>query len=79
MHETRNFIMVLLVIGSFLWGFVAWFVLDVESAPVLWFQRVTSLLLFVSMAVTRTGWRRGRGPSGSSGWCRGRRRARRVP
>jgi hypothetical protein len=51
MHETRNFIMVLLAIGSFLWGVVAWFVLDSETAPVIWFQRATSALLFVSMAV----------------------------
>ena len=51
MHETRNFIMVLLAIGSFIWGLFAWFVLDPEGANVIWFQRVTSLLLLVSMAV----------------------------
>ena len=39
MHETRNFIMVLLLLASGLWALVAWFVLG-DTAPLIVAQRV---------------------------------------
>jgi hypothetical protein len=51
MHETRNFIMVLLLVGSAVWGFLVWFAIGDESLGVPLFQKATSLLLFISMAV----------------------------
>ncbi len=48
MHETRNFIMVLLVLAGAIWGFVAWFVLP-GDVPLIVSQRVAALLLTVSL------------------------------
>src|SRR5262245_51320754 len=49
MHERRNFMMVLLLIGSTIWAFIAWFMLRTES-PWLVPQRSASLMLAVSLA-----------------------------
>jgi len=50
MHETRNFIMVLLLVGSIVWGLLVWFVFGSEDLAVPIFQRATSLLMTVTMA-----------------------------
>jgi hypothetical protein len=50
MNETRNFAMVLLVLGSLIWGIVAFFVLS-EEAPLLLSQKVGSGGLLISCAV----------------------------
>src|SRR5688572_1610519 len=49
MHEKRNFVMVLLLIGSIVWGVIAWLILDSESSWLIT-QRTASLLLMVSLA-----------------------------
>jgi hypothetical protein len=49
-HETRNFVMVLLLVAALAWGFVAWFVLG-SDAPMIVFQRCAALLLAVSLAI----------------------------
>lgn len=48
MHETRNFIMVLLLAAAVAWAFVAWLILG-EGAPALLFQRVFATGLVVSL------------------------------
>lgn len=48
MHETRNFVTVLLVVAAFAWAFIAWLMLgDVVG---LWFQRIASTALFLAMS-----------------------------
>jgi hypothetical protein len=47
MHETRNFILVLLVLGSLVWAFFALFVLDPNAVPFILAQRIASILIFV--------------------------------
>ncbi|MCI0362295.1 MAG: hypothetical protein L0Y44_11310 [Phycisphaerales bacterium] len=49
MHEKRNFIMVLLLIGSIVWAVVSWVFLSGEAALHLP-QRIASLLLILSLA-----------------------------
>jgi hypothetical protein len=49
MHEKRNFVMVLLLIGGISWSLVAWFMLQ-PGAPMLLFQKIASIMLTVSMA-----------------------------
>lgn len=49
MHETRNFIMVILLLLGAVWWFLSWFAIGPE-APFIIFQRATSALLFFSMA-----------------------------
>lgn len=46
MHETRNFVLVLLVVAGLIWGVLAWFVFGPE-APLLALQKAASLLLFL--------------------------------
>ncbi|MHC5024857.1 MAG: hypothetical protein ACYTGG_13295 [Planctomycetota bacterium] len=48
MHETRNFVMVLLLAASLVWAFVAWLLLG-EAAPALWAQRIFATLLALSL------------------------------
>lgn len=50
MHETRNFVMILLLVVGVVWGVISWFVLG-GDAPLLLFQRLTSILLLLSMGV----------------------------
>lgn len=49
MHEQRNFIMVLMLIGSIIWAVIAWIFLPTEAFLQLP-QRIFSLLLAVSLA-----------------------------
>ena len=51
MHETRNFILVLLVLGSLVWGFLAWFHVIPPEAPLILGQRIASILIFISTGV----------------------------
>ncbi|GEM_PF-1843230 len=51
MHEKRNFIMVLLMVGSFIWGFWAWLFLPEDSTSTLWFQRLCATGLFASLGI----------------------------
>ena len=46
MHETRNFSLVIVLIGSVLWAIVAWFVLGSQAAG-LWPQRAISVALIL--------------------------------
>ncbi len=48
MHETRNFIMVLLLLAGGIWALVAWFVLA-DDALLVVVQRVAALLLTTSL------------------------------
>ena len=50
MHETRNFLLVILFIASVIWTSVAWFVLGPE-APLILSQRLVSLVLIAGSAV----------------------------
>ncbi len=49
MHETRNFLLVIVLVGSVVWAVVAWFVLG-PNAPLLEVQKVAALLLIPSSA-----------------------------
>jgi hypothetical protein len=49
MHEKRNFIMVLLLIGSIIWAVIAWLFLHSDHTMVL-SQQVASTLLVISLA-----------------------------
>ena len=49
MHETRNFIMVLLLVAGLVWGVVAWVVLG-DDAALLWVHLIGSVMLVGSMA-----------------------------
>ncbi len=49
MHETRNFIMVLLLAGSLVWSILAWLFLPVDTSGLL-FQRLCSTMLVVALA-----------------------------
>jgi hypothetical protein len=51
MHETRNFVMVLLCVGGLVWAFLAWFHVIPPGAPMIWGQRVASILLFLATGV----------------------------
>jgi hypothetical protein len=46
MHEKRNFVLVLLLIGSIVWAAVAWFIFRAEQTLV-WPQRLVSLLILL--------------------------------
>ena len=50
MHETRNFVMVLLLLAGLAWAVVSWLIFD-SSVSLIWVQRAASLLLLVSMAI----------------------------
>ncbi len=50
MHETRNFLMTLLLIGSIVWAIVSWLVLS-AGAPLLLPQRIASVLLIGSLGI----------------------------
>jgi hypothetical protein len=51
MHEKRNFVMVLMLVGAVAWAVVAWlFLQSDELHGGLWSQRIVSLLLMVSLA-----------------------------
>ncbi|MHC4948800.1 MAG: hypothetical protein ACYTG1_11145 [Planctomycetota bacterium] len=50
MHETRNFVMILMTVAAGIWAFVAWFFMRDEAAAII-FQRTASLLLLGSLAV----------------------------
>jgi hypothetical protein len=47
-HETRNFIMVILLVAGVVWSVVAWFIFS-DGAAILLLQRTASLMLVVSM------------------------------
>ncbi len=46
-HETRNFCLVIVLVTSIAWAFVAWLMLS-DDAPFLWEQRNVSLILIVA-------------------------------
>jgi hypothetical protein len=48
-HERRNFVLVILLVASFLWGFASWFVLG-SDAGYLSTQRIGSLALTLGFA-----------------------------
>lgn len=50
MHEKRNFMMVLVLVGSVIWAIYAWIWMP-EGSATLWPQRTASTLLTVSLAL----------------------------
>ena len=48
MHESRNFVLILILVGALVWAFVAWFVFGSESFQIIP-QRIASLLLAASL------------------------------
>jgi len=48
-HERRNFIMVLLLVGAVIWGVVVWFIFDADELAFPVFQRATSIFLALAM------------------------------
>ena len=51
MHETRNFVVVLVLIASSVWAIVVWFILGQEAAFIAQ-QRFISLILIIASAAT---------------------------
>ncbi len=49
MHETRNFLVVLVLVASVIWAIVAWFVLNPEASATL-AQRVASVVIALGAA-----------------------------
>jgi hypothetical protein len=49
MHETRNFILVLLLVGTFVWAFLAWLFMK-ETTPGLGVQRIAAPLIMLVVA-----------------------------
>lgn len=41
MHESRNFVLVLLLVASVIWSIVAWVLLS-DAAPLIWMQRIAA-------------------------------------
>jgi hypothetical protein len=48
MHEKRNFIMVLLLLGAVIWGFLAWFVYP-EKLVLPWLHQTLSIVVFLGV------------------------------
>jgi hypothetical protein len=46
MHDTRNFIVVLICVGAIVWAFLAWLVFSEEAGtPFIWGQRIGSIIV----------------------------------
>lgn len=50
MHEKRNLILILLAVATFIWAFVAWFLLDAD-APLRFAQAIFATFCFAALAV----------------------------